>query len=140
MVVPTAKTLDHFPLTEADAMTPTIVARMTEGPKLFAGAIVYIMTARNIKASANDLFVWLVPSTLVTGTVKRLDIRVRTTSTTSGANPLQPSSGKRTVETNPTSNMIAPATTTAASSDSLLQLNFDMNFYEISAGELISFR
>ena len=135
MVVPTAKTLDHFPLTEADAMTPTIVARITEGPKLLAGAIVYIMTARNMKASASDLLVWLVPSTLVTGTVKRLEIRVKATRTTSGANPLQPSSGRRRVETNPDSNMIAPATTTAASSDRLFQLNFDMNFSETFAGE-----
>src|SRR5437764_12374396 len=128
MVVPTAKTLDHFPLTEADAMTPTIVARMTEGPKLLAGAIVYIMTARNMKASANDLFVWLVPSTLVTGTVKRLDIRVKTTRTTSGANPLQPSSGKRTVETNPTTKMTPQATRTAESSERHSKLNFDLNF------------
>src|SRR5258707_11827418 len=88
-----------------------------------------------MKASVNDLFVLLVPSTLVTGTVKLLDIRVRTTRTTSGAKPLQPSSGKRTVETNPNSNMIAPTTTTAASSDRLFQLNFDMNFSETFAGE-----
>ena len=134
IVVPTAKTLDHFPLTETDAMKPTMAARMTDGPKLFAGAIVYIMTARNMNASATDLLVWLVPSALVTATVKRLDIRVKITRITSGAKPLQPSRGRRRVVTNPNSKMMALTTTTAASSDRLFQLKFDMNFSEISRG------
>src|SRR5205814_5417248 len=136
IVVPTAKTLDHFPVTESDAMKPTMAARITDGPKLFAGAIVYIMTDKNMNASATDLFVWLVPSTLVTGTVKRLDISVTTIRTTSGANPLQPRSGRRRVATNPNSNMIAPTATTAASSDRFFQLNFGMNFTDDFAGGL----
>src|SRR5260221_560477 len=74
------------------------------------------------------------PPAIVTSTVKRLDIRVKTTRTTSGANPLQPSSGRRRVETNPNSNTIAPTTTTAANSAKLFQLNFDMNFSETFAG------
>src|SRR2546423_5613877 len=134
IVVPTAKTLNHFPLTETDAIKPTMAARMTEGPKLLAGAIVYIMTDKNMNASATDLLVWLVPSALVTGTVKRLDIRVKITRITSDASPLQPTRGRRRVATNPNSKMIAPTTTTAASSDRLFQLNFGMNFSEISWG------
>src|SRR5437660_1023263 len=106
-------------------------ARMRAGPRLFAGAVAYIMTARKMKVSATDLFVWLVPSTLVTGTVKWLDTSVSPIRTPRGANPLQLNIGNCTVEINPNSNITPATATTADSSDRLFQLYLAMYFPEM---------
>src|ERR1051325_824315 len=132
--MPTSKTFDHLSACDSDAMKPTIAASRMAGPKLLAGAVVYMMTARKINASATDLLDWLWPSTLVTGTMKRLDATVSATRTTSGAMPLQPSNGKRIVETIPESNINVPTTVTAASNNDLFQLSLGMNYPEISEG------
>src|SRR6266550_1923639 len=47
MELATAKTVDHLLATESEDRKPTIAASRTAGPKLFAGAIVYSITARN---------------------------------------------------------------------------------------------
>jgi hypothetical protein len=53
--VPTAKTVGQRSDKEKEEMKPTIAASIRAGPKLFDGPVVYIMTARNMKASATDL-------------------------------------------------------------------------------------
>src|SRR5215472_11681687 len=103
-------------------------ARIRAGPKLLAGAVAYIMTARKMKVSATDLFVSLAPSTVITGTVKWLDTRVSPIRTARGANPLQLNKGSCTVEINPNSKITAATATTAESSDRLFQLYLAMNF------------
>jgi hypothetical protein len=40
---------------EKEEMNPIIAASIRAGPRLFVGPVVYIMTARNMKASATDL-------------------------------------------------------------------------------------
>jgi len=119
---PTAKTFDHLFANPSEAIKPTIAASRMAGPKLLAGAVVYKITARKINASATDLFVWLVPSTLVTGTVKRLDAAVSATKTTRVAIPLQPRNGRRIVEPMPKSRIAEPAMATLACNDKLFQL------------------
>ena len=53
--VPTAKTVGQRSDRENEEMKPTMAASMMAGPRLFAGVVVYIITARNMKASATDL-------------------------------------------------------------------------------------
>ncbi len=55
--VPTAKTVGQRSDRENEETKPTVAARISAGPKLLAGAVVYIITARNMKASATDLCV-----------------------------------------------------------------------------------
>src|SRR6266542_3454453 len=83
---------------ENEETKPTIAARIMAGPRLLAGARVYIMTARKMNASATDLLLSLTPSTFVTGTVNLLDATVKISSTANEARPLQPSRGSRRVD------------------------------------------
>src|SRR5258707_15107636 len=96
--VPTAKTVGQRSDRENEEMKPTMAARIRAGPMLFAGAVEYIMTARNMKASATDLLVWLVPSTLVTGTLRPPERRVNTRKTINKPISTQPRRGTRTIE------------------------------------------
>src|ERR1044072_432447 len=89
---------DHLSFRSNEVTNATTPARMTAGPKLLAGARVYIITARNIKASATDLWVWLPPSMLATGTVKRLVNAVSASSSTKDPNPLHPRNGNFMME------------------------------------------
>src|SRR5260370_829247 len=106
--VPTAKTVGQRSDRENEEMKPTMAARIRAGPMLFAGAVVYIMTARNMKASATDLWVWLVPSTLVTGTVNLPDRTVNTSRTINEPIPCQPRIGRRTIEATAPTRITAP--------------------------------
>src|SRR5207302_7898054 len=80
---------------ETNATTP---AKIIAGPKLFAGASVYIITARKMKASATDLYVWLPPSTFATGTVKRLVNAVSASRSRNDPSPLHPRNGSLQIE------------------------------------------
>jgi hypothetical protein len=53
--VPTAKTVGQRSDREKEEIKPTMAASMRAGPTLFDGPVVYIITARNMKASATDL-------------------------------------------------------------------------------------
>src|SRR6478672_3764222 len=108
-----AKILCQRSETDSDEMKPTTAARMIAGPKLFVGAMEYIITARKMKASATDLLLWLEPSTLVTGTVNQPENRVIPTKITSGAMPVQPSNVSCTVIRIPPTKTTAPTSTTA---------------------------
>src|SRR3954451_10054761 len=81
-----------------------------------------------MNASATDLLLWLVPSTLVTGTVKRLDTNVRATRITKVTSPLQPKKGRRSVDIRPVSRIAAAVTDTPDKSKRLFQLSFGMIF------------
>src|SRR5712691_3359534 len=96
------------------------------GPRLFAGASAYIITARKMNASATDLCVWLIPSTLVTGTVNRLETKVRTSSAAKAIKPLQPRIGNRNVHKTPTTSDPVPMTATPVISSRLFQFTFDI--------------
>src|SRR5258708_26389684 len=98
---PIAKTVDHRLANEKEDTKPTIAARIMAGPRLLAGASVYIMTARKINVSATDLLLSLTPSTFITGTVNLLEATVRMSSTANEASPLQPSRGSPTAEESP---------------------------------------
>ena len=89
-----AKALSHLSFWGSDAMNPPIAASKIAGPRVLAGAVAYMITARKMNASATDLLVWLVPSALVTGTIKRLDTTVSATRATNGAIPLKANSGR----------------------------------------------
>src|SRR5205809_7025399 len=80
---------------ETNATTP---AKIIAGPRLFAGASVYIITARNMKASATDLCVWLPPSTFATGTVNRLVNAVSPSRSRNEPSPLHPRNGSLQTE------------------------------------------
>ena len=135
--VPTAKTVGQRSERENEEMKPTMAARMMAGPTLFAGAVVYIMTARNMKASPTDLWVWLVPSRLVTATVNRLDRRVSTSRTMNGPSPSQPRIGSRTVDTIPSINIAVPIAATPPTSKRLFQFSFGIKCIpRISLGDL----
>jgi len=97
-----------------------------------AGAVVYMMTARKMNASATDLLVWLVPSTFVTGTINRLEATVRAARTMTIAMPLQPNRGSRIIQTIPSNKIAEPTAETAVSSDRLFQLRRGMNFPELA--------
>src|ERR1051325_3635275 len=126
MELPTANTADDFLKVKGDEMKPTMAARIMAGPKLFAGAVTYIMTARKINASATDLLVWLVPSTLAIGTVKRPDAIVSTTRMVSGIKPLQPRNGSRKVEISPVTSSKPAAIQTATRSERAFQFSLGM--------------
>src|SRR5947208_9390261 len=85
------------------------------------------MTARKISASATDLCVWLLPSTLVTGTVKRLERRANTTSNTNGNRPLQPKRGSRMVETIAAISSAPPIVATPLTSSRLFQFDLGIS-------------
>src|SRR5712671_458513 len=124
MEVPTAKTVGQRADREYEEMKPTTAARISAGPMLFAGAVVYIMTARKMKASATDLWVWLEPSMLVTGTVNLLDKRVKTSRTTNDASPCQPRIGRCDVDAMASTRITAPKAATPPTRRRLFQFSF----------------
>src|SRR6266404_9261366 len=124
--VPTANREGHRSTKYTVETKPIRAARTIGGPRLFAGASVYIITARKMNASATDLWVWLMPSTLVTGTVNRLETRVRTSSPANASRPLQPRIGKRTVHKTPSNSNPVPATATLVIRSRLFQFIFDI--------------
>src|SRR5207244_2256463 len=85
------------------------------------------MTARKISASPTDLWVWLLPSTLVTGTVKRLERRVNTTSRTNGRRPLQPKRGSLMVQTIAAISRAPPTVATPLTNSRVFQ--FDLGIW-----------
>src|SRR5438477_6775031 len=85
------------------------------------------MTARKISASATDLCVWLLPSTLVTGTVKRLERSVNTTSSTNGRRPLQPKRGSLMVQTIAAISSAPPTVATPLTNSRLFQFDLGIS-------------
>src|SRR5216683_5187591 len=121
--LPIAKTVDIRLAKEKEETKPTIAARIIAGPRLLAGASVYIMTARKINASATDLLLSLAPSTFVTGTVNLLDATVKTSSTANETRPLQPSRGSRSVAVIANISKVKPMTLTPPDSIRVFQFN-----------------
>src|SRR6267378_824300 len=112
MAVPVVKTIDRRSARRNVDMNPTIAAKSIAGPKFLAGGNAYIMTARKIKASATDFWLWGTPSAFVTGTVKRLDAMVRISSATNGPRPVHPDKGKLSVANVPRASKTPPRNVT----------------------------
>src|SRR6266516_56737 len=126
MAVPVVKTIDRRSARRNVDMNPTIAAKSIAGPKFLAGGNAYIMTARKIKASATDFWLWGTPSAFVTGTVKRLDPMVRISSTTNGPRPVHPDKGKLSVASAPRANKAPPRNVTTPRRLRLFQFLFGM--------------
>src|SRR6266850_770889 len=126
--LPIAKTVVMRLAKEKEETKPTIAARIIAGPRLLAGARVYIMTARKINASATDLLLSLTPSTFVTGTVNLLHATVRISSTAKEPRPLQPIRGSLRAEVTATISNAKPMALTPATSIRLFQFNLGIVF------------
>ena|SRR6266404_4898227 len=126
--LPIAKTVDIRLAKEKEETKPTIAARIIAGPRLLAGASVYIMTARKINASATDLLLSLTPSTFVTGTVNLLHATVRISSAAKEQRPLQPSRGSLRVAVTATNSNAKPMALTPPTSIRLFKFNLGIFF------------
>src|SRR5712691_10280164 len=107
-------------------MNPTTAARSIAGPKFLAGGNAYIITARKIKASATDFWLWGTPTAFVTGTVKRLAATVRISSATNGPRPVHPDNGKLRVDSDPRASKTPPTNVTTPRRLRLFQFLFGM--------------
>ena len=103
---------------------PTTAANSIAGPKFIAGGKAYIITARNMKASAIDFWLCKTPVALVTGTVKRLAATVRISKATKGPRPVQPEKGRLRVRTTPSNSSSPPTKVTPAKRLKLFQFPF----------------